>query len=78
MLVDHGTEVQARMRDRMLEAERRRLAARAGVRQAGARQAGARQAGARQALAGYRWRLREAAGFGPVRTGLRLLDARRA
>jgi hypothetical protein len=68
MLVDHGTEVQARMRDRMREAEQRRLAAQAGV----------RQAGARQALAGYRWRLRQAAGFGLVRTGLRLLDARRA
>jgi hypothetical protein len=68
MLVDQATEVQARMRDRMREAERRRLAARAGV----------RQAGARQALAGYGRRVRQAAGFGLVRTGLRLLDARRA
>ena len=68
MLVDHGPEVQARMRDRMREADRWRLAARAEV----------RQAGPRQALAGYRWRLRQAAGFGLVRTGLWLLDARRA
>jgi hypothetical protein len=30
MLVDHGTELQARMRERMQEAERQRLAARAG------------------------------------------------
>jgi hypothetical protein len=60
MLVDHGTEVQARMRERMQEAQRRRLAARAGTAQAGRRS-----------------RLREAAGFGLVRTGLWLLDARR-
>jgi hypothetical protein len=61
MLVDHGTEVQARMGERMQEAQRRRLAARAGA-----------------AKAGHRWRLRQAAGFGLVRTGLWLLDARRA
>ena len=61
MLVDHGTEVQARMGERMQEAQRRRLAARAGA-----------------AKAGNRWRLRQAAGFGLVRTGLWLLDARRA
>ena len=61
MLVDHGTEVQARMGERMREAERRRLAARAGT-----------------AKAGHRWRLRQVAGFGLVRTGLWLLDARRA
>jgi hypothetical protein len=63
MLVDHGTEVQARMRERMQEAERRRLAARAGR---------------RPAPRGYGSRLRQAAGFGLVRTGLWLLDARRA
>lgn len=61
MLVDHGTEVQARMRERMQEAQRQRLAARAGT-----------------AKAGHRWRLRQVAGFGLVRTGLWLLDARRA
>jgi hypothetical protein len=67
MLVDPGAEVQARMRDRVREAERHRLAARAR----------ANRARARRPLAGYRW-LREAAGFGLVRTGLWLLDARRA
>jgi hypothetical protein len=45
----------------MQEAQRQRLAARAGT-----------------AKAGHRWRLRQAAGFGLVRTGLWLLDARRA
>jgi hypothetical protein len=64
MLVDPGTEVQTRMQDRMHEAEQRRLAARAG-------------AGGRWSPAGNRWRLRQAAGFGLVRTGLWLLDARR-
>jgi hypothetical protein len=67
MWLDHEAEVQARMQDRVREADRWRLAARAR----------ASQAGARRALAGYRWRLRQAAGFGLVRTGLRLLDARR-
>jgi hypothetical protein len=56
------------MRDRVGEADRQRLAARA--------RAG--QTGARRPLAGHRRRLREAAGFGLVRTGLWLLDARRA
>jgi hypothetical protein len=65
--VDLEAEVQARMRDRVREAERQRLVARA--------RAG--RAGACRALAGYRWRLRQAAGFGLVRTGLRLLDAGR-
>jgi hypothetical protein len=68
MLVDHGTEVQTRMRERMQEAERQRLAA----------HARAAQAGQRPAPPGYRARLRQAAGFGLVRTGLWLLDARRA
>ena len=36
------------------------------------------QPGTGVSLAGYGWRLRQAAGFGLVRTGLRLLDARRA
>jgi hypothetical protein len=68
MLVDHGTEVQARMRERMQEAQRQRLAARAGT----------AQAGRDPAPPGYGSRLRRAAGFGLVRTGLWLLDARRA
>jgi hypothetical protein len=67
MWVDPAAEVRARMRDRVREAERQRLAVRAR----------ASQAGARRPLAGYRWRLRQAAGFGLVRTGLWLLDARR-
>jgi hypothetical protein len=65
MLIDHGTEVQARMRDRMREAERQRLAAHA--------RAGGN--GTSWSLAGRR--LRQATGFGLVRTGLWLLDARR-
>jgi hypothetical protein len=67
MLVDHGTEVQARMRERMQEAQRRRLAA----------DAGTARAGRQPAASGYGSRLRQAAGFGLVRTGLWLLDARR-
>jgi hypothetical protein len=67
MWVDPEAEVRGRMRDRVGEADRRRLAARA-------RQG---QAGARRPLAGHRRRLREAAGLGLVRTGLWLLDARR-
>ena len=63
MWVDPEAEVRMRMRDRMEEADRQRLAARAG---------------ARQALSEYRWRSRQAAGFGLVRTGLRLLDFGRA
>ena len=35
-------------------------------------------AGTRRSPAGYGWRLRQAAGFGLVRTGLRLLDIGRA
>jgi hypothetical protein len=66
MVIDHGTEVRARMRDRMRDAERQRLAAHAG--------AGHARRG--WSLAGRR--LRQAAGFGLVRTGLWLLDARRA
>jgi hypothetical protein len=69
MLVDHGTEVQTRMGERMREAERRRLAAHAGPARAGR---------LRPAPPGYRARLRQAAGFGLVRTGLWLLDPRRA
>jgi hypothetical protein len=59
--------IRARMQDQVREADRRRLLARA--------RAGG--AGGRRSLAGYRWRLRQAAGFGLVRTGLRLLDAGR-
>jgi hypothetical protein len=67
MWVDTAAEARSRMRDRVREAERQRLAARAR----------ASQAAARRPLAGYGWRLRQAAGFGLVRTGLRLLDAGR-
>ena len=65
MWVDPEAEVRARMGDRVREAEEQRLAslARAG------------QDGPRQPMIGW---LREAAGFGLVRTGLWLLDARRA
>ena len=68
MWVDAGAEVRTRMRDRVQEADRERLAA----------QARAGRAGPDRPLAAYGWRLRQAAGFGLVRTGLRLLDARRA
>jgi hypothetical protein len=71
MWVDHEAEVKARMRERLDDADRRRLAAHA----AGADE---HQGGARRPQAGYGWRLREAAGYGLVRTGLRLLDAGRA
>jgi hypothetical protein len=57
------SEAGMRMRDRVQEAEQARLAARARAGQAPAR---------------YGRRLRQAAGFGLVRTGLRLLDAGRA
>jgi hypothetical protein len=67
MWVGLETEVGARMRERVGEAERRRLLGHAKRGQAG----GPRRQG------GYR-RLREAAGFGLVRTGLWLLDARGA
>jgi hypothetical protein len=68
MWVDPGAEVRTRMEQRVRDAERRRLAALATT----------GRAGAGPALAALGWRLREAAGFGLVRTGLRLLDARRA
>jgi hypothetical protein len=68
MWVDAEAEVRARMRDRVRDAERQRLAA----------HARRSQSGARRPPAGYWWRLRQAAGYGLVRTGLRLLDARRA
>jgi hypothetical protein len=67
MWVGLETEVRSRMRQRASDAERRRLLARA--------RAG--RAGAERPPGGYR-RLREAAGFGLVRTGLWLLDARGA
>jgi hypothetical protein len=60
-------EAGARMRERVREAEQARLATAARSGRPGTRR-----------LAGYGWRLRQAAGFGLVRTGLRLLDARRA
>jgi hypothetical protein len=55
------TEVRARMRDRVHDAERRRLVTAARAESNRSRAAG----------------LRQAAGFGLVRTGLWLLDARR-
>jgi hypothetical protein len=67
MWVDAEAEVRARMRDRVREAEQERQAARAR----------ASRAGAHRPSAGYGWRLRQAAGFGLVRTGLRLLDGGR-
>jgi hypothetical protein len=66
MWVDAGAEVRTRMRERVHEADRERLAARARAGRVGTRR-----------LADYGWRLRQAAGFGLVRTGLRLLDAGR-
>jgi hypothetical protein len=68
MWVDHEAEVQARMAGRISDADRHRLA----------KDAGADQAGARRPPDGFGWWLRQAAGFGLVRTGLRLLDAGRA
>ena len=68
MWVDTEAEVRTRMRDRVADAERRRLVHRA--------RAG--RAGPPPTLAGYVWQVRQAAGFGLVRTGLRLLDAGRA
>ena len=67
MWVDTGAEVRARMQDRVGDAERQRLVARA--------RAG--RVGGLRTLAGYVRQLRQAAGFGLLRTGLRLLDARR-
>jgi hypothetical protein len=67
MWVDTGAEVRARMRELVGDAERQRLVARA--------RAG--RAGRPWTLAGYVRRVRQAAGFGLVRTGLRLLDAGR-
>jgi hypothetical protein len=61
-----NAEADTRRRDRMQEAERRRTAA------------AGRTAGTRRALAGQGRRLRQAAGFGLVRTGLRLLEEGRA
>jgi hypothetical protein len=68
MWVDPDVVIRAQWRDRVEEAERGRLAARA--------RAG--QAGPGRSLSARWWRLRQAAGFGLVRTGLRLLDAGRA
>ena len=68
MWVDQAAEVRARMDERVGEADRRRLVARARP----------GPAGVGERLAGYGSRLRQAAGFGLVRTGLRLLDGGRA
>ncbi len=67
MWVDTGAEVRARMQDRVGDAERQRLVARA--------RAG--RVGGPGTLVGYVRRVRQAAGFGLVRTGLWLLDAGR-
>jgi hypothetical protein len=67
MWVVPEAEIRAKRQNLVREADRQRLVA----------CARASRAGGRRALAGYR-RLRQAAGFGLVRTGLRLLDARRA
>jgi hypothetical protein len=69
MWVDTGAEVRARMQDRVGDAERQRLVARA--------RAGRGRAGGPRTLAGSVRQVRQAAGFGLVRTGLRLLDAGR-
>ena len=69
MWIDHEAEVKTRMRERRDDADRRRLAARAARPER-------EQAGPRPPAAGYGWRLRQAAGYGLVRTGLRLLDGR--
>jgi hypothetical protein len=68
MWVDTEAEVRTRMRDRVADAERQRLAARAR----------ASRPGGPRTLARYGRQVRQAAGFGLVRTGLRLLDAGRA
>jgi hypothetical protein len=68
MWVDREAEVRARMDERVREADRRRLAA----------LVGAGRGGVGASPAGCRRRLRQAAGFGLVRTGLRLLDEGRA
>jgi hypothetical protein len=68
MRVDLAAEVNARMRDRIRQAEQQRLVT----------CAKATQAGVRRLLADYGWRLRQAAGFGLVRSGLRLLEDGRA
>jgi hypothetical protein len=68
MRVDLAAEADARMRDRIHQAEQQRLAT----------PARASRVGGRRALSDHRWRLRQAAGFGLVRTGLRLLEDGRA
>ena len=67
MWVDTGAEVRARMGELFGDAERQRLVARA--------RAG--RAGRPRPRAGDGRGVRQAAGFGLVRTGLRLLDAGR-
>ena len=68
MQVDIAAEVDTRTRDRIRQAAQQRQAAHTRV----------SRAGTRRPLADYRWRLRQAAGFGLVRTGLRLLEDGRA
>jgi hypothetical protein len=68
MWVDPEVVMRTQWQDRASEAERQRMVARAR----------ASRAGTGRSLAGHWWRLRQAAGFGLVRTGLRLLHTGRA
>jgi hypothetical protein len=68
MWVDPEVVMRTQYRDRAREAERQRLAARAR----------ASRSGTGRSLADHWWRLRQATGFGLIRTGLRLLDGGRA
>jgi hypothetical protein len=68
MWVDPEVVIRTQWRDRAGEAERQRMVARAR----------ASRSGTGRSLADHWWRLRRAAGFGLVRTGLRLLDTGRA
>jgi hypothetical protein len=68
MWVDPEATVRVHTEERLRQAERHRRAARA--------RASRTRAGG--PAAGSGWRVRETVGYGLVRTGLRLLDARRA
>jgi hypothetical protein len=68
MWVDPEVVIRTQVQDRAREAERQRMVARAR----------ASRSGTGRSLADRWWRLRRAAGFGLVRTGLRLLDTGRA
>jgi hypothetical protein len=68
MWVDPEVVIRTQWQDRAREAERQRMVARAR----------ASRSATGRSLADHWWRLRQAAGFGLVRTGLRLLDTGRA